>query len=212
MTNSMNQAEETPEASAIRLSDPRAPGASDPRAVRTAAVLRDAFFALLERKPYEDITIRDICAEANIHYATFYRHHPSKESMLDQIAAKQIEYLVELTLPIRDEQDDRVAFHALTDYVQDHRALWSVLLNGGAGPTMRAEWERQARKAAATRPAENSWLPVELGTICSVSLIVDVITWWLAQPIDAYSADEIANILDRLVTSSPMFTDHDPRR
>jgi AcrR family transcriptional regulator len=178
--------------------------AKDARAARSSAALRDALLALLERKSFEQITVRDICGEANVHYATFFRHHPSKEALLNHIAEEQIGTLVDLTLPIKDSVDYRTAFGALCTYVDEHRMLWSILLNGGAGPAMRDEWLRRARIVSEAREAEATWLPKELGTICSTSLIAETVSWWLAQPREAWSAEEIATILDRLVTSSTM--------
>lgn len=163
--------------------------------------------ALLERKPFEQITVRDICAEAGVHYATFFRHHASKEALLDYVAADQIDRLVELTLPVMHAIDDQAGFHALCAYVDEHRTLWSALLNGGAAATMRDEWLRLSREVAASTPPMNNWLPVELGIICSVSLIAETVSWWLAQAPKAYSVDEIAIIMHRLVSSSTMRPD-----
>lgn len=179
----------------------------DARAVRTSNALRETLLTLLERKPFEQITVREICAEAGVHYATFFRHHPTKEALLDHVAADQIDRLVELTLPVMDALDDQTAFHALCAYVDDHRTLWSALLNGGAGGTMREEWLRLAKNVASNTKPKNSWLPVELGTICSVSLIAETVSWWLAQPEGAYSIDQVASIMHQLVSSSTMRPD-----
>jgi AcrR family transcriptional regulator len=168
--------------------------------VRTAAALREALLALLERKPFDQITIRGICAEAGVHYATFFRHHPSKEALLDHVATRQIEELVALTLPIFDVAGDDNAFLALCRYVEEHRRLWSVLLNGGAGRAMREEWLRQSRCVASHRESVNSWLPRELGAVCSVSLIADTIAWWLAEEPGTVSAEDVAGILHRLLS------------
>jgi hypothetical protein len=35
-----------------------------------------------------------------------------------------------------------------------------------------------------------------------VALIVETVSWWLKEPLHAYSADQIAAILHRVVTSS----------
>ncbi|KHK92757.1 transcriptional regulator [Novosphingobium malaysiense] len=178
--------------------------AKDARALRSSAALREGLLSLLEHKAFDQITIRDICAKAGVHYATFFRHYPSKEALLDGLAAQQIETLVDLTLPIKDEVGDRASFDALCDYVQQHRALWSVLFNGGAGATMRAEWLRRARIVAETHDPVSDWLPKELGTICSTSLIAETISWWLAQPDGTHSPGEIAGILDRLIGASTL--------
>jgi hypothetical protein len=43
----------------------------DARALRSGQALRDALLVLLLQKPFDQITIRDICATAGVHYATF---------------------------------------------------------------------------------------------------------------------------------------------
>ena len=178
--------------------------ARDARAARSSAALRDAVLRLLDRKPFEQVTVRDICAESGIHYATFFRHHRSKEDLLEHVAAEQIATLVDLTLPIKNTVGDRTAFHALCTYVDEHRTLWTSLLNGGAGAAMRAEWLRRARIVAETTEPVSSWLPKELGTICSTGLIAETISWWLDQPEGDYSVSEVSEILNRLVTSSTL--------
>lgn len=180
---------------------------TDARAVRSSAALRQALLTLLEQKPFDQITVRDICAEASIHYATFFRHHASKEALLDHVAADQIKTVVELTLPIREAVGDAKALKATCEYIEQHRSLWSILLNGGAGAAMREEWLNKAKAVAAGREPIATWLPKELGTICSVSLIVETVAWWLRQPQGAYSVDEISEILHRLVTRSTLSPD-----
>lgn len=174
----------------------------DARALRSGFALREALLALLQQKPFDQVTVRDICAEAGVHYATFFRHHATKEALLDAIAKDQIEQLNELTLAIRNNASFEAGFQALCAYVSEHRALWSTLLNGGAGAAMREEWLRQSRKVAAVEAPINSWLPTELGTICAATLIAETLAWWVGQPEEAYSVEDIARILHRMLATS----------
>lgn len=186
---------------------PSSSRSKDRRAVRSGQALREGLLALLPRKPFEQITIRDICAEAGVHYATFFRHHQTKEGLLDDIAKDQIRQLNALTLAIRDADSYQAGFMALCQYVADHRTLWSVLLNGGAGSAMREEWLRQSQQVAAREPPVNSWLPKELGTICAAMLIAEAVAWWVAQPEGAHSVEEFARILNRLLVTSVISPD-----
>ena len=72
---------------------------------------------------------------------------------------------------------------------------------------MRAEWLRHARIVAETRESVSTWLPKELGIVCSTSLIVETVAWWLAQPDGAWSAEEVAAILERLISHSTLAGD-----
>lgn len=179
----------------------------DARALRSGAALRDGLLRLLEKKGFDQITVRDICADAGVHYATFFRHHAGKEALLDHIAAEQISTLVDLTLPFHEPMEEGRGFLMLCAYVDSHRNLWSTLLNGGAGAAMREEWLRRAQQVSEGREQIGSWLPQELGTICSVALIIETVSWWLLPKQEAYSAVEVAKILHRLVSSSTLTPD-----
>ncbi len=179
----------------------------DARALRSARALQEALLTLLQRKPFDQITVREICAEANVHYATFFRHHQTKESLLDAIAKDEIARLNQLTLAIREAEDIQAGFRGLCGYVDEHRALWSILLNGGAGSAMREEWLRQSMAVADKEQSVNTWLPRDLGTICAASLIAETLAWWVSQHADAHSVAEVADILYRLLSSSVMMQD-----
>lgn len=168
--------------------------------LRTRQALRRALLALLDRKQLDQITIRDIVAEAGIGYATFFRHHASKEELLDEIAAEQVGNLMALTLPLLDPTDTRVSCLALCKYVNKHRALWSALLTGGAAGALRAEFIRLATaSAAAVRTSD--WLPVELGAVYGVTAAIEILAWWLRRPAGEYPPEQVAEFLDRLVVA-----------
>lgn len=173
----------------------------DARVVKSSQALQSALLALIERKPLEQVTVREIAAEAGVHYATFFRHHQTKEALLDHVAAEQIDRLVELTLPVLDRADSHAAVNALCVYVSDHRILWTALLTGGAAGTMREALLRIARGLAVERAPNDGWLPVELAVNCSVSLIFETLAWWLAQTPGAVSIERVAEVLHRLLLS-----------
>ena len=175
------------------------PGLTDPRVVKSRLALQAALLGLLERKPFDQITIREIAAAAGVHYATFFRHQPTKEALLDAVAADQIDRLVALTLPLLDAAGDLAAFLGLAEYVHDHRELWTALLTGGAAETMRAEWLRVSTEVAGVRAPKDGWLPVQLAVSCTVSMIVETILWWLAQPEGACTPREVAEYMECLV-------------
>lgn len=55
---------------------------SDPRIRRTQMLLQNALSSLLESKSFNEITITDICKQADIARITFYQHYESKEALL----------------------------------------------------------------------------------------------------------------------------------
>jgi AcrR family transcriptional regulator len=176
----------------------RAAPVTDARMLRTREALRRALLSLCERKQLDQISIRDIVAEAGVGYATFFRHHASKEELLDEIAAEQVRNLMALTMPLLDPTDTRVSCIALCKYVNEHRSIWSALLTGGAAEAMRAEFIRLAKEGTAHIQSSDA-LPVELGAVYGVGGAIEILTWWLRTPAGEYSEEQVAEFLDRLV-------------
>jgi AcrR family transcriptional regulator len=171
----------------------------DARMRRTRKALHAALLVLLEQKRFDQITIRDIAAQADIGYATFFRHHASKSALLEEVAAREIGHLMALTHPLLDACDTRVACLALCRYVGVHRVLWTALLTG-AGDAMREELIRLATQEAATLGRTCSWLPVELGAVYGVTATVEILTWWLRR-YNEFTPEQMAEIVDRLVVA-----------
>lgn len=185
--------------------------ANDARAVRTREALRRALLELLEVKPLEQITIRDIAAAAEIGYTTFFRHHPTKESLLDDLAAEQIRRLIDLALPVMASKGDaQGASEALFAYVDEQRALWSTLLTGGAAGALREEFLRITREIAAAWPNPRAWPPVEVATLLVVSGTLELLAWWLRQP-KPLSIREVAEIHHQVVVM-PAISGKKPER
>lgn len=60
---------------------------SDHRARVTQAMIREAFLNLLRQKPIQAITVKELCAAANINRGTFYTHYQDIYALLEQIEA-----------------------------------------------------------------------------------------------------------------------------
>jgi len=174
----------------------------DPRTIRSRKALHSAFLELLERHALGEITIRQICAAADVHYTTFFRHHSSKESLLDELAAEESRRLVALALPVVETENRHEVHLTLCNFVNEHRQLWSSLLTGGAAGTVKAELLRLCIQPAVQRVPKETKIPVELIVISTVSVQLEALSWWLAQPPDRFSAEQFAEMLDQLVYTS----------
>lgn len=56
----------------------------DRRVLKTKAALRDAMLALMAQKGWDEMTIQEICDEANVGRSTFYVHYQSKDDLLSE--------------------------------------------------------------------------------------------------------------------------------
>ena len=60
---------------------------TDPRALRTQSLLREALMKTVVDKPFRDLTISDITKSAGVNRATFYLHYEDKYDLLEDCAA-----------------------------------------------------------------------------------------------------------------------------
>lgn len=170
----------------------------DARQIRSRKALSGALLALLEEKPFDQITIREISARAGTGYATFFRHYPTKEALLGDVASEEIAKLLAMTVPVLRDTNSYQSTRALCAYVAEHRKLWSALLTGGAAGIVRDEFIRQARGLTREPLMHEDWLPADLGVVYGTGATFDLLAWWLSQE-QSYSPEQIAGILHRLV-------------
>lgn len=169
----------------------------DARQVRSRKALCGALLDLLQETAFDQITIREISTRAGTGYATFFRHYPTKEALLGDVAAEEICTLMTMTATMMSGPDRFGSILDLCNYVDAHRKLWSALLTGGAASIVRDEMLRQTSQLGDERLCP-VWLPPELAHRVGVSSAIDVLVWWLEQK-EHYSPDQVAIILDRLV-------------
>jgi AcrR family transcriptional regulator len=170
------------------------------RSARTRDALRSSFLRLLEQKPLEQVTIREIVAEAEVNYTTFFRHYPDKDALLNDVAAEQISQLLAMTLPILFTVDSRASARALCAYIWEHRALWSVLLTGGAASTLKREFILQARQLAENAGHADTIIPGDLRVVFCVSGTLEILAWWLEHG-EGISVERMSEILDMLTVA-----------
>jgi AcrR family transcriptional regulator len=188
----------------LKVATPEEAAPTDLRVIRTRELLRAALLTLLEKQPLDTILVRDITTTARVGYATFYRHYPTKEDLLEDVAREQLIRLVDMASPVMDSVNTVAAFTALFSYVNEHRLLWTTLLTGGAAAAIKQELMRISRENTAARTPPEYWRTAELNVILIVTCTLEVLAWWLSQP-DPMTVDEIVATLDKTIIS-PLIT------
>ena len=180
--------------------------ARDARAVRTREALRRALLDLLENKPLEQITIRDITTRANIGYASFFRHHPTKEALLNEIITEQLTNLISLAFPVLQTGTPRAAAIALMVYVDQHRALWSTLLTGGAASAVREQFVRVTNQLASGRTHPSQQFPTDIAIILVSTGTIELLAWWLRQK-KPLPIEKVAEIFEHFLIAPTLSND-----
>lgn len=172
---------------------------TDARQVRTREKLHRTILEAIAVEPLHAITVREIARKAGIGYATFFRHYPSKEALLEDAAASEIRRLVELSLPLLSERGGRVACERLCDEIAGDWPRWGALLTGSTLATVRQELLRVSMAVAEDRESGQTWPPHEVATAVVVGSMLEILSWWLRQD-SPPSAKRVAGLLyDRAV-------------
>lgn len=177
---------------------PHFASASDARIVRTREALRNAMLELLPSQPFEQITVPELASRASIGRTTFFRHYPSKEALLDDVAKDAIRQLITLTMQRADGDDQHLGPLVLCRYVAKNRSLWKALLTGGAAGAVRDEFVRVARDVAAGTTDPVPDLPSDASIVIIASSTIALLTWWLEQD-NPLSAQKVASIMERAI-------------
>lgn len=96
-------------------------------AIRSQHMIVDALFSLMKRKPFQQITVTEICEEAAIGRKTFYRNFELREDVIDfQLDLMCNDYRQELTLlPL----EQRLYYHFA--FVQKNADYFIALYQNG---------------------------------------------------------------------------------
>lgn len=176
---------------------------SDPRIRRTRKAFRLALQELIQEVPLDDIMIRDIVDRADIAYTTFFRHYPTKEALLADLAAEQVGQVLDLSYPVMRERGSLASCETVCNYVDDNRGLWTALLTGPAQNAMRTAYIEQTLAREGDWTPVQVWLPRDVAPILAVATIIELLTWWLTEP-TSHSPSQIAEIMDRVIVSTLM--------
>lgn len=186
---------------------PRLSNSNDARAVKSRKALKQALLNLISQKPFEQIVIKDITAEAGVSYPTFFRQFSSKEHLLEYIAGEEIRQLFLLTQPVFEAQTPQAALRTQCEYVAARRELWSTLLTEGAASVMREGFSRVAVEVGYERKItgklSNPWLPQELAAAFVVSGLFEILSWWLRQD-DNYPVENVVIFMEELIVNPTM--------
>ncbi len=107
---------------------------TDMRVRLTKRLLKEALFRMIAEKPISKITITDLCAEAGVNRATFYKHYDSPVMILREISwdcANEMKAISEKYTQGK-RKDYRAALEACMTYLYERRAEIRLLFSENA--------------------------------------------------------------------------------
>jgi AcrR family transcriptional regulator len=172
----------------------------DRRIRRTRRDLTAALINLTSKRPYASIQVRDITDEADVGYATFYRHYQSKDDLMlavfDEITTELETSAIESGGDYF-EQEGRLLF----GHVQKYEGLYLSILQS-------QEFVRKFKKLLVRRveghiqrhagELDDLAFPVELAANHMVVAVIGLAEWWLERDMPL-ALEEMARIYERLI-------------
>lgn len=95
----------------------------DGRIRYTKMILKQTFLKLLENTPLENMTVKELCAAAEINRATFYRHYDDCYDLMDEIESEMLDDLKKLIA----EQDSRNTLQKMLAKIKENKKLYCLL-------------------------------------------------------------------------------------
>ena len=179
------------------------PEKKDRRTRRTRQLLRNALFALLKEKRYEEISVQDIIEQADVARSTFYMHYLDKDDLL---TGNQGVFAENLGQQLTSHAGEQSAFvgssRAWFYHIQAQVPILKVIAKDPAMDlamkTLRGIIHRSFEEGM------NAHAPMEVSV--PVSLIVDYLTdtlmtliqWWFKDGLK-YTPEQMDEMFQQLV-------------
>ena len=93
----------------------------------TKRLLRTALLELMQEKPVSGITIRELCARADLNRTTFYLHYTDQMDLLRDIEQDMLEKTKEAMRDIHTEPHTTLLVQAFLNYVRENDLAFRTL-------------------------------------------------------------------------------------
>lgn len=170
----------------------------------TKNALRDAMIELICEKPLTSITVKDVCARADINRSTFYLHYKDVDSLLIAVEDYALEYITSHFSTPDHAFEEIVGFLTYMKNTPRLRNLFFVLAGERGDP----RFTRRLQELT-YRTFERGWdehitdssLTNEKTLVYSYTLpgIVSVFYAWLTDKMPGMSAEQLVSTLQRLI-------------
>ncbi|GHO56693.1 TetR family transcriptional regulator [Ktedonobacter robiniae] len=176
----------------------------DLRVRRTYKLLWEALLTLLEQRPFESISVTEICEKAMVHRVTFYKHFEDKYDLLEYgIQTTQMQLLEEFH-QVEASQTKRRHIRML-EQIAMHQRFYSLMMvekeTHSLTNLMRQQLTRDIENDLKRTQEKGIQLPMPPEVMAQFygGAIVTLGGWWLENGM-SISIEELAHYLDLLLT------------
>ena len=181
------------------------PGESDDaRAVRTRAALSSALIALMDGRPFDDISVQEICERAGVGRSTFYAHFQDKDEMYVRHIVVFGRRMGEQLGWDPSRGTWRFPIAMMFDHVRQMRPMIESLMKSRKAEFVMKVWQNNLAEVFEQRVEQERGgapmaIPAEILAQQLAGTVITLMSWWMDhhQP---HSAQEMEQHWERLVT------------
>ena len=175
----------------------------DARVRYTKKVIRDCFLELLRDKELDKITVTELCSNAQINRATFYKYYDNPHDLLKKLEQEQLDHLAQR---VRVEAKKRPFsyLHVILSDILDNRDLYLMIFEKSGDDSFRRQildvcyeenMEVIRETFPALSPARQEWLYYFVAEGCN-----GILQRWLEDG-EKQPAEEMLDFLDWTIRS-----------
>ena len=92
-------------------------------------MFQDALIALMQEKPFSTITIKELCAQADLNRSTFYLHYTDPRMLLQETEQNVRASLLDYLKQSADTDDQIETLTTFLSYVKQNRDVFALFFN-----------------------------------------------------------------------------------
>lgn len=182
----------------------------DHRVRVTHALFEQALYKLVETKPVQDITIKELCFTADINRTTFYAHFRSIKDLIEKLES---EVWIELLILIKRSETDthyfsNQIFYDVYDLAYKYNNLFNLLIIKNADPQFVEKIFNLGRNAfkSTYKKSKNAKdvIKMEYYYISVLNSFIGILKLWLINDIRE-SPQEMAETTKKIITQGINF-------
>src|SRR5450755_1947030 len=178
----------------------------DRRVRRTRDALGDALLALVQEKPFDDITVQEVLDRADIGRSTFYAHYRDKEDLFLSDLEDFFEPMSTLLLRYKDASNRVAPVRELFAHVAEMRQLHSALIASGKMRDFlemgQEYFARAIEQRLAALPSSRPASPAQRTAMAHAfaGALLSLLSWWIQHGATP-SPEEMDTLFHRMVGS-----------
>lgn len=98
------------------------------RTTMTKRILKETLIELLETKPINHISVRELCEVADLNRSTFYAHYTDQYALLDEIQKEAINQTIYYLSDVSSNILSIEYIEKFLSYIKDNQSVFKILL------------------------------------------------------------------------------------